>query len=74
MNSGAEGVAIALGIESKAKATLGGWIVLAEWDYDADTCEWHRINLKSAQVDGEEIKADTFYKLIEGKFVETEEE
>ena len=74
VNSGAEGVAIALGIESKAKATLGGWIVLAEWDCDADTCEWHRINLKSAHVDGKEIKADTFYKLIEGKFVEAEEE
>ncbi len=74
VNSGAEGVAIALGIESKAKAALGGWIVLAEWKYDKTSCQWHRINLKSAEVDGERIKADTFYKLENGNFKEVEGE
>ena len=72
VNSGNEGVAVALGIEGKAKAALGGWIVLTEWKYDKTKYEWHRIDLQSAQVDGEKIKADTFYKLIDGKFVEVE--
>ena len=72
VNSGDEGVAIALGIDGKAKAALGGWIVLAEWKYDVETYEWHRVNLKSAKVTGKIIKADTFYKLVNGKFVEVE--
>ena len=53
-----------------AKAGQGGWIVIAEWEYDEEKCEWHRINLKSARVDGKKIKADTWYKLENGKFVE----
>ena len=53
-----------------AKAGLGGWIVLAEWEYDYKKYEWHRINLKSARVDGEKIKADTWYKLVDGEFME----
>ena len=69
VNSGDEGVAIALGIESKAKAALGGWIVLTEWKRDKNY-NWHRKKLKSAKVDGKRIKADTFYKLENGKFVE----
>ena len=69
VNSGKEGVAIALGIDGKAKAALGGWIVLTEWEY---TDSWHRIDLKSIQVDGTNIKADTFYKLVNGEFIEQE--
>ena len=70
VNSGTDGVAIALGIDSKAKAALGGWIVLAEWKYDKKNFEWRRKKLKSAKVDGRRIKADVFYKLVNGKFVE----
>jgi hypothetical protein len=72
VNSGAEGVAIALGVNGKAKATLGGWIVLSEWKYI--DYEWHRIDLRSAQVDGEQIKADTWYKLVGGEFVSEQED
>lgn len=71
VNSGEEGVAIALGIDSRAKAALGGWIVLTEWKYNG---KWHRTDLQSAQVDGAKIKADTWYKLIDGKFVEVSEQ
>ena len=70
VNSGAEGVAIALGIGSKAKAALGGWIVISEWAYNRG---WHRIALRSAQVDGEKIKADTWYTLKNGEFEEVPE-
>ena len=59
-----------MGIDGKAKASLGGWIVIAEWAYNESKYEWHRIGLKSAQVDGERIKADTFYKLVDGEFKE----
>ena len=60
----------ALGIYGKAKASLGGWIVIAEWKLIND--EWHRVDLKSAKVDGERIKEDTFYKLVDGEFKEVE--
>ena len=70
VNSGEEGVAAALGIESKAKAALGGWIILTEWKFDEIHAEWHRVDLKSAQVDGKKIKADTWYVLKNGEFVE----
>ena len=68
VNSGEEGVAISLGIEGKAKAKLGGWIAIAEWK-QGDDYIWHRIGFKSTQVDGEIIKANTFYTLVNGEFV-----
>jgi hypothetical protein len=71
VNSGNEGIAAAIGIDGKAKAALGGWLVLAEWKRD-DDWNWHRVAVKSRKVDGKKIKADTFYKLIDGKFVEAE--
>jgi hypothetical protein len=40
---------------------------LAEWKEEIDG--WHRKNVKAAKVDGKRIKADTFYKLVNGKFV-----
>ena len=70
INSGKEGVAAAFGINGKAKAALGGWIVLTEWKFDEIHDEWRRVDLKSAQVDGEKIKADTWYRLKNGEFVE----
>jgi len=67
---GEESVAIATGYKSRAKGSLGCWIVLAEWKEKFD--EWHIKDVKSAKVDGKKIKADTFYTLINGKFVEAE--
>lgn len=64
-------VAIGIGIENKAKGALGCFIVLAEWRLD-DGYIWQLENVKAAKVDGEEIKADTFYTLKNGEFVEVE--
>ena len=67
---GKESIALATGIKSKAKGKIGCFIVLAEWkeiDY-----EYHLVDVKSAKVDGENIKEDTFYMLKEGKFVEVD--
>ncbi|MFA5659046.1 MAG: hypothetical protein WC900_07165, partial [Oscillospiraceae bacterium] len=66
---GKESVAMAIGYDSKAKGALSCWIALAEWDEEAG----HIINFKSHKVDGKTIKADTFYKLQNGKFVEIKE-
>jgi hypothetical protein len=70
---GKESVAMALGYQSKARGALGCWIVLAEWAWD-DKGDWHIIDVQCAKVDGEKIKADTFYRLENGKFVECEDE
>jgi len=66
---GKESVACALGIESKAKGTLGCWIVIAEWEWLVEKMEWHIKEVKSALVDGETVKTDTWYTLKDGEFV-----
>ena len=58
------------GFDSKAKAAIGSWITLAEWERIEGV--WKPICVKTEQVDGEHIKADTYYKLINGKFEEVE--
>ena len=67
---GKESIALATGINSKAKGKIGCFIVLAEWK--EINCEYHIVDVKSAKVDGENIKEDTFYMLKEGKFVEAD--
>ena len=69
---GKESIAIATGIEGRAKGALGCYIVLAEWKRD-ERGEWHIMDVKSAKVDGENIKADTFYMLKNGEFEEVRE-
>lgn len=62
-------IAIAVGAQSRAKATLGSAIVLVE----RTTWNGHTYplnNIKAAIVDGEKIKADTWYTLRNGEFVE----
>ena len=68
---GKDSIAIVTGYGSKAKGTLGCWIVLTEHG------EWNGNDLpikevKAFKVDGEIVKADTFYKLIDGEAVEVE--
>lgn len=65
---GKESIALATGIKSKAKGKIGCFIVLAEWK-EIDN-EYHIVDVKSAKVDGKNIKEDTFYTLKDGKFVE----
>ena len=66
--SGKESVAISTGYKGKAKGALGCFIVLAEWKIING--DYHLIDVKSVKVDGEKIKPDIFYELIDGKFVE----
>ena len=62
--SGENSIVACIGSACEAKATMGSWIVLAEWKDGAPVC------VKAAQVDGEKLKADTWYKLVDGEFVE----
>jgi len=70
-STGKHSIVMVAGNNSVAKAKTGSWITLAEWDcIDGD---WIPICVKTEQVDGERIKADTFYKLVNGEFKEVEE-
>ena len=68
---GKEAIAAAVGIEGKARACLGSWIMLAEWVLTGDG--WHIKTVKTAKIDGEKLKADTWYMLKNGEFEEAEE-
>ena len=67
---GKESIALATGIKSKAKGKIGCFIVLTEWK--EINFEYHLVDVKSAKVDGKNIKEDTFYMLKDGKFVEVD--
>ena len=67
---GKESFAVATGIEGKAKGSLGCYIAVAEYEETEDG--YRLVDFKSHIVDGETIKADTFYMLKNGEFVEAE--
>ena len=63
--SGDGSVVMNAGIKGRAKAAKRCWITLAEWNYDE---KWSVVAVVTKQVDDEEIKADTWYQLVDGKF------
>ena len=65
-------VAVAIGRDSMAKGDIGCYIVLTEVEWNDVTDGYEIIDCKCFKVDGEIIKADTFYKLVDGKPVEVE--
>ena len=66
--NGLKSVGANIGVNGKIKGKKGDWIVLAEYDENILP-----ICVKSAQIDGEKIKEDTFYQLKNGEFVEANE-
>ena len=67
---GKNGLAVARGNGCKVRGGLGSILIIAEESpNDYDIVEW-----ASAVVDGEIIKADTWYRLVGGKFMESEDE
>lgn len=58
-----------LGRNCKARGALGCWLVLTERDDD-----WLILGVQAVKVDGENIKADTWYELRGGKVVEANKE
>ena len=72
-STGENSVIMCAGYNSKAKAKIGSWITLAEWEWSYEKNRYVPVCVKTEYVDGENIKADTWYKLENGKFVEAEE-
>lgn len=70
-SSGKEAIVSCTGADSMVKAKKGSWVTLAEWQ----TIVGHKklICVKTEYVDGERIKEDTWYKLENGEFVESNE-
>ena len=64
----AESIAVVTGYGSKAKGAVGCWLVLAERDE-----KMHILGVQAVCVDGETIKADTFYMLKNGAITEVDE-
>ena len=60
------------GIGSHAKAKKGSWITLAEWEWDNEKGRYVPVCVKTEQVDGEHIKENTYYQLVNGEFQEVE--
>ena len=65
-------VGAAIADECRIKGKVGCWITLAEWDYDHKLDKNVPVCVRSAQIDGEILKADTWYKLSKGEFIAVE--
>ena len=72
-STGEDSVVMCAGNKSIAKATVGSWITLAEWKWNDKKKRDVPVCVKTEYVDGENIKADTWYQLKNGKFVEVNE-
>ena len=71
-SSGKDSVVMSAGIDGKVKAAVGNWIAIAEWK--VMDSHFAPAGIVAAKVDGEKIKADTWYKCENGQLVEAEEE
>ena len=67
-STGEDSVIMCAGNESKAKAKVGSWITLEEWKWSDEKNRNVPVCVKTEYVDGENIKADTWYQLKNGKF------
>jgi hypothetical protein len=53
---------------------VGSWITLSEWEWSREKDRYVPVCVKTEFVDGERIKADTWYKMENGEFVEINNE
>ena len=66
---GKNGLAVARGNNVMVKGGLGAFLVIAEENAsDFDIHAW-----KAAVVDGDTIKADTWYRLVDGELTEVDD-
>ena len=72
-STGEDSVIMCAGSSSRAKAKVGSWITLAEWKWSDEKKHNVPLCVKTEYVDGENIKADTWYQLKKGEFVEVTE-
>ena len=69
-STGEDSVICCAGNGSAVKAKAGSWITLAEWEYSDEKGRFAPRCVKTEYVDGEKIKADTWYCLKNGEFEE----
>ena len=62
---GANSIAIVTGFNSSAAGEIGCWLVLTERDKEGKIK-----GVQTVEVDGKTIKANVFYKLVDGKIIE----
>lgn len=73
-------VAVAWGYKGKAKGVKGSFLVLADWECKGNESlnywkedMWELKDAVIVRVDGETIKEDTWYTMVDGKVVEVKE-
>ena len=69
-STGVDSVICCAGHGCTVKAKIGSWITLAEWEYSEEKGRSVPRCVKTEYVDGERIKADTWYRLENGEFME----
>ena len=73
-----DAVAVAWGYRGRAKGVLGSHLVLADWEGDDSWYwkpeHWELKGAKMVQVDGKNIKPDTWYTMENGEIMEWDEE
>ena len=67
--AGERNICVGWGRDNKCKGAIGSFLVLSEWG-DWDGSKYPFIAAKMVEVDGETIKADTFYMLKDGEIKE----
>ena len=71
-------MAVAWGYRGRAKGVLGSHLVLADWEGDDSWYwkpeHWELKGAKMVQVDGKNIKPDTWYTMENGEIMEWDEE
>ncbi len=69
-----EAIAVAWGYKSKAKGVLGSYLVFADWEGNENQYwkqeEWNLKGAKMVQVDGDNIKENTWYIIENGEIIE----
>ena len=69
-STGEYSVICCAGNNSIAKAKKGSWITLSEWQYSKEKKRNIPVCVKTEYVDGERIKEDTWYRIVDGEFQE----
>ena len=72
-STGEDSVVMCAGNKTRAKAKVGSWITLAEWEWNDEKNRYVPVCVKTEYVDGDRIKADTWYQLKDGEFIEVTE-
>ena len=69
--TGLNSIALAAGYQCKAKGAIGCWLCIAEREeWNGETYPIKEV--RAVKVDGETVKADTWYQLINGELKEVE--